>query len=98
MVNMIGFHHKEPEYNTAGFGQPGFYMHMRAKPTEQFPLRAVLRFPCGRATFYSVEHAREFLHHPGDVKHAAAHYLDSLLGGTSNARVACMDEEGAEDE
>lgn len=80
MVNMIGFHHKEPEYNTAGFGQEGHYLTLRLKPTKQFPVRAVVSFPCGRAVLNSPGHAVEFLNHPGDVKHAARYYLDAVVG------------------
>jgi len=64
--------------NFPSFGEPGHYLTMRLKPTEQKPLRAIVSFPNGRAAFDSPREALLFLEHPGDVKHAARYYLDNL--------------------
>ena len=85
MVNMIGFHHRDPEYNTAGYGDPGHYFHVRETPTIPNPQRAVVRFPCGRAMFESAVHATEYLNHPGDIGHAARFYIEFLNGGPRRA-------------
>jgi len=58
------------------FGEEGHYFAMRSKATAEKPLRAMVSFPNGRALFDSPKHAKEFLEHPGDVKHAARYYLD----------------------
>lgn len=76
MVNMVGFHHKEPTYNTASFGQPGFYFRIKPRPRAEHPDRATVFFPCGWATFNSIEDASLYLEHPGDVPHAARHYIE----------------------
>jgi len=60
------------------FGEPGHYLQMRLRPSDEYPLRAIVSFPNGRAAFNSPEEAMQFLEHPGDVKHAARHYLDAL--------------------
>jgi hypothetical protein len=80
MVNMVGFHHKEPVYNTSSFGEEGHYFQIRWVPTDESPLRAVINFPGGRAVFQSAEHAGLFTDHPGDIPHAARFYLSELEG------------------
>lgn len=82
MVNMVGFHHKEPTYNTAKFGEPGFYMRLRPRPKPSAPFRATVFFPCGWATFDSIEDAGLYLNHPGDVPHAARYYIEQIEGAT----------------
>ena len=64
--------------NFPSFGEPGHYLNMRLRPTDEQPLRAIVSFPNGRATFDSPQDALLFLEHPGDVKHAARHYLNNL--------------------
>lgn len=70
---MIGFAPKSPEYNTAGYGEPGHYFTLRAMGT-----RVKVTFPCGSAVFDGPQDAEGFLGHPGDIGHAAAFYLDGL--------------------
>lgn len=71
MVNMIGFHPPSPNYNAAGYGEPGHYFSSRETSGG-----TLVRFPCGRALFTSPEEARAFLGHPGDIGHAARYYLE----------------------
>ena len=80
MVNMIGFHHREPTFNTAGFGEPGWFLNMRLAPTSEFLFRAMLTTPCAHALFRSPEEASAFTGHPGDVKHMAKHYIEYWKG------------------
>ena len=60
------------------YGEPDHYFRMRPAATDEKPLRAIVNFPNGRAVFDSPEEALRFLDHPGDVKHAARYYLDSI--------------------
>jgi len=75
MVNMVGFHHKEPSFNTAAYGEPGWFIRIRRMPTDAHPLRAVVTTPCMHAAFNTPNEARDFLDHPGDVWQAAQFYL-----------------------
>lgn len=75
MVNMIGFHHKEPRYNTAMAGQQGFFIARRNLPTDQHPERARLHSPTAHAVFTDAEHARLYLEHPGTLPHLSRAYL-----------------------
>lgn len=79
MVNMVGFHHKEPEYNTAGVGEPGHYFQILKRPTDEFPQRAIVSQPCSRTLFYS---ARDAVIHrlAGEEVIAAVFYLKWLDG------------------
>ena len=60
MVNMIGFHHREPEYNTAGPGEEGYYIKIRPLPAPEHPNRAKVSTPCGHGIFYDVNDAQGF--------------------------------------
>lgn len=73
MVNMVGFHHKEPEYNTAGVGEPGYFVKIRPTPTAQYPLRARVRTPTGGIIFYTPEEATEWSDTPH--RHMAETYI-----------------------
>lgn len=61
MVNMIGFHHKEPVYNTAAPGEPGFYIKELPRPTTEMPDRVIMSTPCARCLIESPEHARQII-------------------------------------
>lgn len=61
MVNMIGFHHREPVYNTAAPGEPGFYINELSRPNDEFPERAIMSSPCTRCLIESPEHARAII-------------------------------------
>ncbi len=73
MVNMVGFHHKDPEYNTAGVGEPGYFVKIRPTPTAQYPLRARVRTPTGGIIFYTPEEATEWSDTPH--RHMAETYI-----------------------
>ena len=60
------------------YGEEGHYFDLRIRPTAGSPLRAIVSFPNGRATFGSPAEAVTFLDHPGDVGPAAAHYLEAI--------------------
>lgn len=79
MVNMVGFHHKEPEYNTATVNEPGHYFQILKRPTEEFPKRAIVSQPCSRKVFHSAMDAgmRGFA---GEELIEAAFYLKWLNG------------------
>lgn len=80
MVNMVGFHHKEPVFNTAGIGEPGFFMRLHPLPTAEHPLRAKVTFPTGHAVFRDPAHALPWLdpdRHSEEII-AAAHYYRAL--------------------
>lgn len=79
MVNMIGFHHKEPEYNTAAVNEPGHYFQILKRPTGEFPQRAIVSQPCSRKLFYSAMDAG--MHGFADEEFIeAAFYLKWLNG------------------
>lgn len=61
MVNMIGFHHQEPVYNTAAPGEPGFYIRELPRPTHELPDRVIMSTPCTRLVINSPEHARQII-------------------------------------
>lgn len=75
MVNMIGFHHKEPVYNTAGPGEGGFYIEVVAKPTALHPLRARVYTPTAYATWDSPEQAKLWADLPGSMPVMVDAYL-----------------------
>lgn len=75
MVNMIGFHHKEPTYNTATPGQEGFYINVKPRPTDEYPQRARVSTPTAWATFNSPDHARVWADHPGSFPLMVTEYL-----------------------
>ena len=58
------------------FGDPDHWFAFRSKATAELPQRATVAFPNGRALFDSPADALTYLEHPGDVKHAARHYLE----------------------
>lgn len=62
MVNMIGFHHQEPRYNTAGFGQDGWFASLRPRGE-----RLHCATPCARASFGSARPSESYTEHPGDI-------------------------------
>lgn len=76
MVNMVGFHHREPVYNTAGPGEPGFYIEVAPRPTDEHPLRALLYTPTARAIWDSPEHARNWANHDGTLALLVERYLE----------------------
>lgn len=82
MVNMVGFHHKEPEYNTATVNEPGHYFQILKRHTDEFPQRAIVSQPCSRTLFYSAMDAgmRGFA---GEDLIEAAFYLKWLNGDVS---------------
>lgn len=82
MVNMVGFHHREPEYNTATVNEPGHYFQILKRPTDEFPQRAIVSQPCSRKVFYSAMDAgmHGFV---GEDLIAAAFYLKWLNGDVS---------------
>jgi len=57
------------------YGEPDHWFAIRSVATAAMPLRMIVAFPNGRARFDSPTDAVAYLGHPGDVKHAAAHYL-----------------------
>ena len=61
MVNMIGFHHREPEYNTAGPGEEGYYIKIRPLPTLEHPKRAKVSTPTGHGIFHNFDDAQQFM-------------------------------------
>ena len=75
MVNMVGFHHEEPKYNTAIFGEEGYYVHIRHAPTASHQLRAFVSTPTARAMFDNPRDARNWATHPGSLPHMVAKYL-----------------------
>ena len=79
MVNMVGFHHKEPEYNTATVNEPGHYFQILKRPTEESPQRAIVSQPCSRTLFYSAMDAGMY-GFAGKELIAAAFYLKWLMG------------------
>ena len=64
MVNMIGFHHREPEYNTAGPGEEGYYIKIRPLPTLEHPKRAKVSTPTGHGIFHDFGDAQQFMDTP----------------------------------
>ena len=74
MVNMVGFHHEEPKYNTATFGEEGYYCHIRHAPTPGHPWRAFVLTPTARAMFESPQYAKAWANHPGSFPHMVAKY------------------------
>lgn len=75
MVNMIGFHHKEPVYNTAAHGELGWYVRVHPRP-QHGPLAALVTSPCAHGYWESPERAARWLDHPGDIPHLAAAYIE----------------------
>jgi hypothetical protein len=75
--------------NSAGPGEPGYFLKFRAMPTAEHPQRGRVSFPCGRATFDSPEDARRYRDHPGSIRDAAKKYLESV-GGCLNEPVALL--------
>lgn len=78
MVNMIGFHHREPEYNTAGPGEEGYYVKVRPLPTSEHPKRAKVSTPCGHGVFYDADDAQEFMETPH--REMAEAYMEWMHG------------------
>lgn len=78
MVNMIGFHHKEPAYNTAAPGEPGFYVQELPRPTADHPDRALMTTPCTRLVINDADHARQIIakDNPGAFPLLAREYLE----------------------
>ena len=77
MVNMIGFHHRAPEYNTAGPGEEGYYMKIRQLPTPEHPKRARVSTPCGHGIFRDFDDAQQFMDTPHrDMAEAYAEWLE----------------------
>lgn len=78
MVNMVGFHHKEPVYNTAIPGEPGFYVHIKSRPTSTHPHRARVSTPTAFAIWNDAEEAKRWADHPGTFPVMVRAYLDWL--------------------
>lgn len=76
MVNMVGFHHKEPTYNTATYGQEGWYVKVMPRPTAKHPLRALVSSPCARGVYEDIDHARLWANHPGEAPHLVTAYIE----------------------
>lgn len=70
---MIGFHHREPEYNTATPGEPGYFVNIYPTPTEQYPLAARVCTPTGGISFFTPEEATDWLDTPH--RHMAETYI-----------------------
>lgn len=62
--------------NSAGPGEDGYYMRLRPKPTDEYPLRAIIRTPCASLVCTTPDEARAWLNHPGDHPAMAAHYIE----------------------
>lgn len=79
MVNMIGFHHKEPTFNTSKSGESGFYIRELPRPTTEHPDRVIMSSPCTRGVIYSADHARQIIakNNPGDFPLQARAYLEN---------------------
>ncbi|WP_148059094.1 hypothetical protein [Rathayibacter sp. PhB127] len=60
---------------TAGFGEPGWYCRFRHTPTPGYPLKGRFRTPCASATFATVEDARLYVDHPGDIAELARRFI-----------------------
>lgn len=73
MVNMIGFHHQEPKYNTSIEGEPGYFVKIQPAPTSEYPLCARLSTPTGGIIFYTPAEAEEWLDTPH--RHMAETYV-----------------------
>lgn len=81
MVNMVGFHHREPTFNTASMGEPGFFLRIQPMPTADHPQRAKVTFPTGHAVFRSPDHTAPWLNpesHSEEIV-AAAHYYRLVM-------------------
>ncbi len=87
MVNMVGWHHKEPEYNADHYGEPRWFINHRAKPTDEHPQRAIIYTPVAHAVFRNGSHARLFTEHPGDIAVMAHYYLELVGEGQSHSYV-----------
>lgn len=81
MVNMVGFHHREPEYNTAIYGEPGHYLHILPRPREGMPRRAYVTYPCGRSLFLNERDALHMERVDYQQGPAARFYIRWLQGG-----------------
>ena len=82
MVNMVGFHHKEPVYNTTKHGEPGWFIRVIPMPSRG-PLSAKVVTPCAHGVWDDPEDAKRWLHHPGDIPHLAAAYIEWARGRAS---------------
>ena len=78
MVNMIGFHHREPEYNTAGPGEDGYYCRVTPMSTPDFPHRARVSTPTGHGIFHGFDDAQQFMDTPH--RDMAEAYMEWLHG------------------
>ena len=78
MVNMIGFHHREPEYNTAGPGEDGYYCRVTPMPTPDLPHRARASTPTGHGIFHDFDDAQQFMDTPH--RDMAEAYTEWLYG------------------
>ena len=76
MVNMIGFHHKEPTYNTSRIGDPEWFMVIRHTPGFTKCIT-----PCARAKFTVDNPATLYTEHPGDIGLIAQAIVSGLPSG-----------------
>lgn len=79
MVNMVGWSHRDPDYNTDHYGEPQWFIQHRVKPTCEYPQRMFIHTPVAHAVFRDGQHARLFTDHPGDIA-VMAHYYLELIG------------------
>lgn len=78
MVNMIGFHHREPIYNTSSYGEDGFYILSLDRPTAKYPDRKIMCSPTARLLLNDIDEARLYTNHPGNIPHLAKEYIKIL--------------------
>ena len=64
MVNMVGFHYREPEYNTAGPGEEGYYCRVTPMSIPDVPHRARVSTPTGHGIFHDFDDAQQFMDTP----------------------------------
>lgn len=81
MVNMVGFHHREPQYNTALYGQPEHYFRILKRPKDGYPDRAYVSNPCGRFLYDNEEDAKAMIKEEPIQACAARFYIFYLHGG-----------------
>ena len=90
MVNMIGFHHREPEYNTAGPGEDGYYCRVAPIPTPDFPHRARVSTPTGHGIFHDFDDAQQFMDTPH--RDMAEAYMEWLHGRSTREDLMNLDD------
>lgn len=87
MVNMVGFHHREPEYNTAIYGEEGHYFRILHRPRAGLPDRMLVSNPCGWSLFNNENDAVDMMAEDPIQKPAGKFYIRHLHGGPE--RIEC---------